>query len=69
MNTNKLKIIKKIILEKLSLPTKNIQTVNFIILKSKKRQRNAGHHGRHFDKVEAKGDTPNPKMKKLASVV
>ena len=30
---------------------------------SKKRQRNADRRGRHFDKVEASGDTPDPKMK------
>ena len=36
---------------------KNIQTVNFIILKSMKRQRNTFRRGLHFDIVEASGDT------------
>ena len=35
---------------------KDIQTVNFIILKSKKRQRNASRRFWHFYKVEASGD-------------
>ena len=29
----------------------------FYYLESKKRQRNASRRGRHFDKVEASGDT------------
>ena len=37
--------------------TFRLQTVNFIILKRKKRQMNASRRGRHFDKVEASGDT------------
>ena len=32
-------------------------SVNFIILKSKKPQRNASRRGWHFDKVESSGDT------------
>ena len=63
---NPKKVIKKKIClklnKKLKWTTKNMQTVNFIILKSKKRERKASRHGRHFDKVEASGDAGYEKL-------